>query len=259
MSRPYRRTAQHYTRGRPPYSRDLRGALGRELGLDGTGRLLDVGCGPGVVAIELAPLFEEAVGLDPEPDMLAEARRRAPEITWVHGRAEDLPELGLGSFRVVTFGQSFHWTDRIPVADAVYDLLLPGGAIVLLAPDAPGRPVPQGPGHPPIPHDEIRAVVERYIGNRRREPGERYADSLARSRFGRPRVIHAPGRADLVQDAELVISNVLSMSWAAPHLFGDRLHEFEDDVRDLLAERSPSGLFWDWPGDTAMVIGRKPS
>jgi hypothetical protein len=25
----------------------------------------------------------------------------------------------------------------------------------------------------------------------------------------------------------------------------------------LLEARSPDGLFWDWPGDTAIVIGRK--
>ena len=257
MDRPYRTAAQHYRRGRPPYSRELASTLERELGLDGTGRLLDVGCGPGVLAIELAPLFEEVVGLDPEPEMLAEARRRAPGITWVQARAEDLQWLGVGSFRVVTFGQSFHWTDRQAVAQAVHDLLEPGGAIVLVAPDVDAGPAPEGPGHPRIPHDDIRALVERYIGDRRRPRGERYAESLAKSPFGEPKVVHAPGRADLVQDADRVVSNVLSMSWAAPELFGDRLADFEAELRRLLASRSPTGLFWDWPGDTVLIIGRK--
>jgi cyclopropane fatty-acyl-phospholipid synthase-like methyltransferase len=39
--------------------------LAEDLGLDGSGRLLDVGCGPGVLAVRLAHLFEDAVGLDP--------------------------------------------------------------------------------------------------------------------------------------------------------------------------------------------------
>jgi hypothetical protein len=48
------------------------------------------------------------------------------------------------------------------------------------------------------------------------------------------------------------------MSFAAPHLFGNRLDLFESEVRKVLAERSPSGLFWDWPGDTEIVIASKP-
>jgi hypothetical protein len=30
-----------------------------------------------------------------------------------------------------------------------------------------------------------------------------------------------------------------------PHLFGDRVEEFADEVRELLRERSPDGVFWD--------------
>jgi len=48
------------------------------------------------------------------------------------------------------------------------------------------------------------------------------------------------------------------MSFAAPHLFDDRLDRFQDEVRQVLSERSPSGLFWDWPGDTGIVIASKP-
>jgi hypothetical protein len=48
------------------------------------------------------------------------------------------------------------------------------------------------------------------------------------------------------------------MSFAAPHLFGDRRAQFEADVRTELAARSPSGLFWDWPGDTEILLARKP-
>jgi hypothetical protein len=31
-----------------------------------------------------------------------------------------------------TFGQSFHWTDEQPVAEAVYDMLEPGGALAII-------------------------------------------------------------------------------------------------------------------------------
>ena len=48
------------------------------------------------------------------------------------------------------------------------------------------------------------------------------------------------------------------MSSAAPHLFGDRLDDFAAEVRALLASRSADGCFWDWPGDTEVVIALKP-
>jgi SAM-dependent methyltransferase len=265
----YRGSAPFYARGRPGYSRALVATLTAELGLDGSGRLLDVGCGPGILTVELAPSFEEVIGLDPDADMLAEGARRAREagidnIRWVEAVAEAIPTPGLSPCRLVTFGQSFQWTDQVPVAESVYDLLEPGGALALVVHTVEGRPEPEGPGYPPIPHDEIREIIRRYLGPRRRAgqgytpPFERYADALARTRFGAPRSVFAPGRPDIVRDVDGVLAGYLSTSYAAPHLFGDRLDAFVGDVRALLTERSPSGLFWDWPGDTEILLARKP-
>jgi ubiquinone/menaquinone biosynthesis C-methylase UbiE len=108
-------SAAHYRYGRPPYSPQLEAVLTEELGLDGSGRLLDGGCGPGILTIRLAQLFDDVVGLDPDAAMLAEGRRVADErgiakIRWVHARAEELPEAAPGPYRLVTFGQSLHWT-----------------------------------------------------------------------------------------------------------------------------------------------------
>src|SRR5689334_8056884 len=60
----YQGAAVHYRPGRPPYSPRLEDVLTQELGLDGTGRLLDGGCGPGVLTVRLADLFDEVIGLD---------------------------------------------------------------------------------------------------------------------------------------------------------------------------------------------------
>jgi SAM-dependent methyltransferase len=266
----YDGAAVHYRYGRPAYSPGLEGLLAEELGLDGSGRLLDVGCGPGILTVRLARLFEEAVGLDPDPEMIAEGRRAAEErgiasITWVRALAEDLPGAAPGTYRVVTFGSSFWWTDEVRVAEAVHDMLEPGGARALVMHKADGRAVPPGPGPPPIPHAGIEALVEKYLGSARRagqgaapararSDGE---DAIARTRFGVPRVIFIPGIPDLVRDTESVLSGYFSMSWSAPHLFGDRVEAFATEVRALLRARSPEGVFWDWPGDTKVVIARK--
>jgi SAM-dependent methyltransferase len=241
-----------------------------ELELDGAGRLLDGGCRPGILTVRLAHLFEEAVGLDPDAAMLAEARRAAGElgianIRWVQARAEDLPAAAPGPYRLVTFGQSFHWTDEARVAETVYDLLEPGGALALIVHTVDGRPVPESPGPPPIPHEEIKAIVTRYLGPTPRVGRglapvrtHRFEDVLVHTRFGEPHSIFAPGIPDLVRSGESVLSGYLSFSTSAPHLFGDRLEEFADEVRELLAARSPDGVFWDWPGDTEVVLARKP-
>jgi hypothetical protein len=54
-----------------------------------------------------------------------------------------------------------------------------------------------------------------------------------------------------------VLSGYFSLSSSAPHLFGDRVEDFAGEVRELLAARSPTGVFWDWPGDTAVILARK--
>jgi len=258
--------AAHYRYGRPAYSPQLEPVLTEELDLDGSGRLLDGGCGPGILTVRLAHLFEEVVGLDPDAVMLAEGRRVAAErgitnIRWVQAVAEALPEAAPGPYRLVTFGQSLHWTDEAPVAEAVYDTLEPGGALALIVHEVEGRPKPPSPGPPPIPHAEIRALVEKYLGPTRRAGQgvapvrtHRFADILVRTRFGAPRSIFVPGIPDLVRDSESVLSGYLSMSSSAPHLFGDRLEDFAGEVRELLASRSPEGVFWDWPGDTEVIL-----
>jgi 2-polyprenyl-3-methyl-5-hydroxy-6-metoxy-1,4-benzoquinol methylase len=120
----YLGAAGHYRYGRPAYSPQLEAVLSQEAGLDGNGRLLDAGCGPGVLTVRLAHLFRETVGLDPDADMLTEGHRAAAEkgvtnIRWVRALAEDLPAVAPGPYRLVTFGQSFHWTDEQRVAETV--------------------------------------------------------------------------------------------------------------------------------------------
>ena len=57
------------------------------------GSVLDAGCGTGRVAVELSRHGIEVVGVDVDASMLATARRRAPEVTWVEA---DLTTLDLG-------------------------------------------------------------------------------------------------------------------------------------------------------------------
>jgi len=57
------------------------------------GSVLDAGCGTGRVGAELARRGLDVVGVDLDPAMLARARTKAPEVTWVQA---DLADLDLG-------------------------------------------------------------------------------------------------------------------------------------------------------------------
>jgi SAM-dependent methyltransferase len=248
-------SAEYYVRGRLPYAPGFEAVLAAALGLDGRGRLLDVGCGPGTVTLPLAPWFEAVVGLDPDAGMLAEAARQGERLgvvnaSWVTGRAEDLPA-GLGEFRVVSFAQSFHWMDRDLVAATARGMLAPGGALVHVS-DAKEVPVELSPlPHPAPPHDWIGALIQAYLGPvRRAGQGTLAAGTpdgedavLARAGFGRPERLVVPADQIVTRSVGDLMAWVFSLSYAAPHLFGDRLADFDRDLRALLRDTAPDGLF----------------
>jgi len=269
----YLGSAPYYVRGRPPYAPGLADALRRILVLDGRGRLLDVGCGPGVVTLPLAHLFAEAVGLDPDPGMLVEGARRATDagvenITWVRARAEELPA-GLGRFRVATFAQSFHWMDRDRVAGIVFEMLEPGGTLVHISDLKRGgawhRAGDDAP-HPLPPIEGIRELIRDYLGpvQRAGQGFLRYGSPdgeaivLRNAGFQDPERVQLPVGGMQERTADDVVAWVYSLSGSAPHLFGDRLEEFEIALRHLLDDASPSGLYSEQPPDTEVFIWRKP-
>jgi SAM-dependent methyltransferase len=252
--------AGYYEQGRLPYASGLADAFARSLALDGRGRLLDVGCGPGTVTLRLAPLFEAVVGLDPDAEMLACASRAAAgqsvdNAAWVCQRAEGLPA-GLGSFRVVTFAASFHWMDRPRVASAVATMLDPGGAAVQV--DAPGYRADELAAEtrrgtlpfPPPPDDALGQLRRRYLGSdtragqsiRNTSPGGE--DQVFQGAGFLPaQTVTVPDQRAVELTADDVVARVFSLSSTAPHLFGDRLEEYERDLRAILTKASPPGRF----------------
>ncbi|MFI6473088.1 class I SAM-dependent methyltransferase [Streptomyces sp. NPDC050516] len=265
----FRGAAACYRRGRLPYAPGLADVLAGVLKLDGHGRLIDVGCGPGTLALGLAHLFSEVVGVDADSGMIAEATRDAAgrgiagKARWVLARAEELPA-GLGAFGVATFGQSFHWMDRDLVAATMRDMLRPGGALVHIADVKTETANLDGLPHPPAPHAAIEELVRRYLGPVRRAgrsvlphgtPGDEAA-VLTRAGFTGPDRHVVPGGQPLERTSDDVVAWVFSMSYAAPHLFGVRAEAFEADVRRLLKEASPSGWFSERQPSTEVFVWR---
>lgn len=97
-------------------------------------RVLDAGCGTGRVAIRLAELGFESVGVDVDEAMLEQARAAAPDQTWVASDLVRLADLELGSFDlVVAAGNVIPLLDRGTEATVVANLarvLQPGAVLV---------------------------------------------------------------------------------------------------------------------------------
>lgn len=265
----YAGSAPHYVRGRLPYPSGLVEALRAELDLDGTGRLLDVGCGPGSLTLSLAPLFDAAVGVDADADMLAEADRAAVArglhtVVWRQLRAEDLPA-DLGTFRVVTFAQAFHWMDQPLVARRVRGMLADGGSWVhVSATTHRGSAADERSAHPQPPWQHIDELVAAYLGPVRRagrgvlpqgtRSGEE--DVMRDAGYAGPRRLDIHWGDIVTRRVDDVVDAVFSLSGSAPHLFGDRRRQFEGDLRELLVTASPSGLFAERTADVGVVIWR---
>jgi SAM-dependent methyltransferase len=265
-------SARYYRAGRFPYPAELAIAFQEELGLDGRGRLLDVGCGTGEIALLLAPLYDEVVGLDADQDMTAEAREEAirrgrRNTTWVNARAEELP-LDLGRFRTATFAQSFHWLDREQVAATVFEMLEPNGAWVHVDTKTHrGAATDESLSHPQPPRREIEELVERYLGPVKRAgqgtlPGgtpSGESEVMVAAGFAGPRRRVLDGTRVFERSEDEIVASIFSVTSSAPHLFGSRLAEFEEDLRDVLRRASPGGRFCEISQPIQLIIWTRPA
>jgi SAM-dependent methyltransferase len=99
-------------------------------------RVLDVGCGPGTVLVQLARAFGvDGVGLDASSKMIETARREAPELAELHvGRAEALP-FADGSFDAALMRLVVHHLDRPKAFAELVRVLRPSGRLVITTTD----------------------------------------------------------------------------------------------------------------------------
>ncbi len=250
MDDPFASAAQFYVH-RPAYSADAIQWLVERLKLDGRGRLLDVGCGTGHVCLRLAGEFAASIGIDPSRAMLDVARGIAAShgiegIDFRQLRAEDLPA-DLGSFRLVTFGASFHRTDRPRVANIVHTMLEPGGALALLFPSTPWRVDAPWAA-------ELRAVVQEYTERSIGGPFEPSQEVIRRSKFGSWE--ERDFRQQHVWTAAEIVGFMKSTSVCSSQALGARAGDFERELSARLLAAQPDDQFEDVI-ETTVVIAIK--
>jgi ubiquinone/menaquinone biosynthesis C-methylase UbiE len=112
-----------------------REVLDAALAAAGPGRVVDVGCGPGVAALHYGRRAPRVVGVDISAGMLAAARRRSPGLQPVLGDLRGLP-LRPASAGLVTAWyclQHVHRSQLATVFTEIARVLVPGGVLALAA------------------------------------------------------------------------------------------------------------------------------
>ena len=236
-------TAEFYEQYRPPYPVEFFRTFVQKLALDKRHALIDLGTGPGVLALGFAPYVGRLIGVDPEPAMLAAARAAAKrtnaDVTFIEGKAEDLPA-DIGSFDLVTIGRALHWMDHSALGPVLARLVAPGGAIAICA----SFSARDGSNPWLEEYDTARrrwSDEKLLVGSRRGEHAHRNPnDVLGPLGFGVADTImvkatHQVSAADLAQ-------RVLTFSSSSPAALGDKADAMLDDVEARLLPFARDGL-----------------
>jgi len=257
-------TAAYYLRYRVPYPQALLQDLVERAGVTGQGRLLDLACGPGRVALALASSFREVWAIDLEPEMIAvgqneAAQRGVTNITWMVGKAEAL-QAPPASFELITIGEAFHRLDQQLIATQALEWLQPGCCLASLGSDG----VMEGKE----PWQRLVAeIVRRWTSRARPRGGGAAQPQPGSGPTHYERVLHEAGFEAVASyqfveahswTIETIIGYLYSSSFCSKHVLGDSSDAFEADLRAALLAHDPSGTYREQIG-FGYTIGRKPA
>lgn len=231
-------TVPFYARYREPYPASFFRQVAEREGLEGTERLIDIGCGPGSLAIGFSRFVKSSVGVDVETEMLeaarVEAARAGVHVDLIQARIEDLPA-DIGLFHAVTIGRALHWFDR-EEALAVLDRIVDANGWIAICGTRTHSAASQGRAGKF--HDIRRAWSS--------DPDEtRYHinlnDWFRGSRFRKVEDIEVTETQQVtIPD---LIGRALSLSTTSPEVLGDRRPAFEAAMKTALEPLSQGGVF----------------
>lgn len=224
-------------------------------------RLLDVGTGTGLVVEALLGRFDDIIAIDNDADMLAAAeaalRPALPEgasLVLDQTTAEDfVPPTGWHA-DLVTICRAFHWLDQAAVLAQLDAQVNPRGAVAIFGDNSFW--VATSPWK-----TAVRSVIQDFLGEQRRAGGgtfnhhnRPYSEIMQESQFHQVDEVTVP--VQRMWTADSILGYLYSTSFAAPHLFGERLEEFDNTARARLAEFSDDDTFVE-DNEFLIRIGRR--
>ncbi len=245
-------TVAFYERARQPYGNAFFATVARSLGFDGSQRLLDLGTGPGLLALGFAPFVGEVIGVDPEPAMIAAARgaadRAGVRLRLVEGRAEILPA-NFGVFDVVTIGRALHWMEPEGARAALDQIVATHGQILICR--AASATDDRNPWLPTYDATRKRWTEESGADRYGRDPEAFFAGT----RFRRGGTISVESEQRI--PVERLIDRVLSMSSSSPELLGNDIQRMRAALREALEPFAADGLIDEIVEARAVVFGSR--
>lgn len=255
-------TAKPYVEFRPRHPNRLLDYFAHLTGdVPSTSPVLDLGCGPGVIAIRLAQLGLPVLAVDPSAEMLDAGRARAEHegvqgITWHVGSSTSLDRLPHTRLRSVIIGDAFHYMNRTQTLTDLNRLIVRGGRVAIVVSRTLGAPKPYWE----TVLDQIR---DHHLGTHRAAgPTEMFTyldvdhqTVLRRSPFCVVTTLNTDFRLDLTLDQILGIQRTYAFSSDA--VLGDRKDAFERDIATALTAINPTGRFTAVQ-QTQIIIGERP-
>ncbi|MER5348926.1 class I SAM-dependent methyltransferase [Kitasatospora sp. NPDC002551] len=249
-------TSSYYRQYRPGIPDEVATVLDQAVAPGKPRRLLDVGTGTGLVAESLLGWFDDIIAIDNDPDMLAAAqealRPQLPDgvsLSLIESTAEDFKPPTGWQADLVTICRAFHWLDQATVLALLDDQVAPGGAVAIFGDNSFWAA-------DSLWKQSVRAVVQSFLGEERRAGNSTfkhhnrpYSEIMEESPFNRVEEIRVP--VHRTWSTKSILGYLYSTSFAAPHLFGDRLDEFEVAVENALAQHSTEDVF---PEDNEFLI-----
>lgn len=216
---------------------------------------MDLGCGPGQIAVALAPYVGQVVGVDPEPEMLkiaAEYTARSGEkIELIEGSSYDLgPQLGI--FHLVAMGRSFHWMDRADTLQRLDAMIDPGGAVVLIRDDHPA--VRDNAWHGPF-QDVVMRYAADDIAKKLRSSWASHEAILLDSPFNHLEQITVFERHRIPVDA--LVLRTQSMSSVARSRIGTKADDLAAEVREAMSAFAQDGMLSEVIASSALIARRE--
>lgn len=170
----FSRTAEQLAALQDERADALAAAVRRFVRARGDERAIDVGTGAGALAFALAPLVREVVGVDRNPELLEQARRRAeayPNVSFVEGLATEL-EFADFSFDLACTLRLLHHVEHPEIVlSELVRVTRPGGHLLVIDQLAPVDPLramevdhferARDPGHTRLlPDIDLRQLFE---------------------------------------------------------------------------------------------------